>query len=300
MRAWRHSAFEARYRAVSMWEILREQRGVQNVRFELGLSDGSRIEAVLYRGDTLCISSQIGCAVACPFCASGARGLARSLTLEELVQQVETVRARHREIVGVTASGIGEPLHNAAMPAFASWCSQEKLRFSLTTSGGPIPRLREWLSGEHRGLTISVHAGTEPVRAQMVPRGPTLDALFEALRAEVPRLTRTRRKKTALAYLMVRDRNDTDSELDAFAERAIPLELPVHLYAYNPVPTSADQPVPVERYRAAYERLRAAGLVVRMSSQARIEANGGCGTLVASATKLAKPSSIDTDRRAVP
>lgn len=257
------------------------EAGTQNRRFVVALRDGARVEAVLYREDTLCVSTQVGCAVGCPFCASGASGLARPLSLDELIAGVEAVRARGIALSGVTASGVGEPLHNAAVPAFLEWCAKERLRMSLTTSGGPLARLAEWLGRPHQGLTISVHAGTEPTRASMVPRGPALEPLFALLRERVPALTRHRRKKTALAYLLVQGRNDGDAELDAFAERARDLGLSVHLYAYNPVPTSDARPVSRARYQAAFERLRARGLTLRMSSRARLEANGGCGTLIA-------------------
>ena len=258
-----------------------EEVGRSNRRYGLRLADGSRIEAVLYRGDTLCISTQVGCAVGCPFCASGAQGLGRHLTLDELRGQVERVRADHA-LRRVTLSGIGEPLHNhGATTAFLEWARGETLKVSLTTSGGPIRRLREWLHLPHNGLTISVHAGTEPTRARLVPRAPTLHELFDAIAAELPTMTRTRRKKTALAYLLMLGNNDSDAELDAFASRVAPLALTTHLYAYNPVATSDARAVSRARYEEAYARLNDAGLNVRMSSQARIEANGGCGTLVA-------------------
>ena len=96
-------------------------------------------------------------------------------------------------------------------------------------------------------------------------------------------MTRKRRKKTALAYLMVAGMNDSDDELDAFSERVLALPHPpaIHLYDLNPVPTSTLKGVERDRYEAAYARLREHGNVVRMSSAARLEANGGCGTLVA-------------------
>jgi 23S rRNA (adenine2503-C2)-methyltransferase len=151
----------------------------------------------------------------------------------------------------------------------------------LTTSGGPIERLVEWFALPHNGLTLSVHAGTEPTRARLVPRGPTLAALEVCLAEQLPAQSRSRRKKLALAYLMVRDTNDSEAELTAFAQRFARFGLSVHLYAYNPVPTSDHRPVERNTYEAAYAQLSAAGLRVRMSSQARVEANGGCGTLVA-------------------
>ena len=72
--------------------LVREHAG-ENRRWEVGLDDGNRVEAVLYRGDSLCVSSQVGCAVGCPFCASGANGLSRPLRFEELTGQVEAVLA---------------------------------------------------------------------------------------------------------------------------------------------------------------------------------------------------------------
>jgi 23S rRNA (adenine2503-C2)-methyltransferase len=126
-----------------------------------------------------------------------------------------------------------------------------------------------------------VHAGTEEVRAKMVPGGPPLSGLFALLGERVPTLPRKRRKKIALAYLVIEGGNDSDREIDAFAERAGPLGVAVHLYAHNPVPTSTLTGVSRDRYEAIYARLVDRGLVVRMSSRARLEANGGCGTLVA-------------------
>lgn len=253
-----------------------------NRRFRVELDDGAAVEAVLYRGDTLCVSSQVGCAVRCPFCASGAHGLLRPLTADELWGQLEHARLRGHAIERVTISGVGEPLHNHEhVRAFVLRCRAAHIRPSLTTSGGPLTRLREWFALPHNGLTISVHAGREETRARLVPMAPPLDALFALLAEVLPALSRARRKKVALAYLAIAEQNDSDDELAAFIERARPLGLAVHLYAYNPVPTSAYRPLTRARYEQIYTRMRSAGLVVRMSSQARIEANGGCGTLVA-------------------
>lgn len=263
-----------------------------NGRFAVRLADGQLVEAVLYPRSgrpgetTLCVSSQVGCGVGCPFCASGAFGLSRPLALAELVAQVEGVgallRARGESPPGsVTLSGVGEPLHNPASAEFLGWCAARRLPLSLTTSGGPLGRLREWLQRPHQGLTLSVHAGSESVRAQMVPGGPALGPLFETVAGELPRLSRKRRKRTALAYLLVANRNDSAAEVDAFIERAQPLGLPVHLFAFNAVSTSSERPVAEERYQEVYSRMVAAGVAVRRSSRQRRAANGGCGTLVA-------------------
>lgn len=267
----------------SVIEIASEHPGAQNHRFVVALGDGAAVEAVLYRGDSLCVSTQVGCAVRCPFCASGAGGLARNLSLAELVGQIEAVRSRGHALARVTFSGIGEPLHNAtAVRDAIDWCRSAGLAPSLTTSGGPTRRLREALGWPHNGLTVSVHAGTDAVRARLVPEGPRLDELFATLREGVSSLGTRRRKKLALAYLLVARENEAPEELEAFADRAVPLGLAVHLYAYNPVRTSQAAPVARAGYERAWKQLRDRGLVVRMSSTARTEGNGGCGTLVAS------------------
>ena len=260
--------------------VVTERVGVQNRKFLIELVDGSQIEAVLYRGDSVCLSTQVGCAVACPFCASGAQGLRRPLRLDELQSQVHLLENAGHSIARATMSGIGEPLHNPHCIDFLEWAQKRRLPLSLTTSGGPLPRLQRWLSLPHNGLTISVHAGTETVRAQMVPNAPSLDELFVILRRQLPHLNGRRKKKLALAYLLIAGRNDSNAELDAFASRALPLGLRVHLYQMNQVDHWPGAPVPRAVYEAAYERLKATGLVVSMSSQARIEALGGCGTLV--------------------
>jgi len=119
-----------------------------NRRFVVRLADGAEVESVLYRGDTLCISSQVGCGVRCPFCASGANGLGRNLTLDELFAQRSLVSERLASegappIMRVTVSGSGEPLHNHdAVRAFVDTCRLETPA-SLTTTGSPLARLAE-------------------------------------------------------------------------------------------------------------------------------------------------------------
>ncbi|HJL17114.1 MAG TPA: radical SAM protein [Sandaracinaceae bacterium LLY-WYZ-13_1] len=278
-----------------MVELVQSHASEQNRRFAVRLEDGATVEAVLYREDSLCVSCQVGCAVGCPFCASGANGLARPLSFEELVGQVEAVRALGAPLRRVTVSGVGEPLHNRHVLDFVRWCREARLAPSLTTSGGPLERLRALIHAHHNGVTVSVHAGTEATRAAAVPRGPALSPLFEALAEEVPRLSRSRQRKIALAYLLVAGLNDADAEVDAFVARARPLGLWTHLYAYNPVPTSEHAPVDRARYDAIYRRMSGAGLRVRMSCRARVEPNGGCGTLVA----LRPSRRVDTPTAAV-
>jgi len=264
-----------------MIQLVAEHSQGKNRRFVVELADGARVESVIYRDDTLCVSSQVGCAVACPFCASGARGFSRNLTLDEMLGQVEAVQALGVDLLRVTVSGEGEPLHNSALLDFIAQCRRRRLGPSVTTTGGPVARLSSLLRSHHNGVTLSIHSGTEATRSKVVPNGPALEPLFAALQQELPTLSGRRKRRLALAYLMVAGLNDSHEELAAFAMRVAPLGIDVHLYDYNPVPTSNFGPVSRQAYEAAYELLCAYGLRVRMSSKARLEPNGGCGTLVA-------------------
>jgi 23S rRNA (adenine2503-C2)-methyltransferase len=267
--------------------VARHVQPGSNTRLVLRLADGAEVEVVVYRERSLCLSTQVGCGVRCPFCASGANGLSRSLDASEMMAALELVESEGHPIERVTLSGSGEPLHaHHACLEVVRACHARGTPASLTTSGGPLARLAEWLAPppdgpSHNGITISVHAGTDEVRAKLVPHGPPLGPLFEVVAARLPALSNKRRKKIALAYLAIAGVNDGDAELDAFAVRARPLGLVVHLYAHNAVPTSLLGGVGRDRYEAMYARLIASGLRVRMSSRARLEPNGGCGTLVA-------------------
>lgn len=262
--------------------IVEEFESSQNRRYVLELDDRARVEAVLYRNNTLCVSSQVGCAVRCPFCASGKDGLGRNLSFDELVGELDVVRALHGGIQYVTVSGIGEPLHNFGnVEKFIDHCRTHRIAPSFTTSGATPEKLALAMRWPHNGITVSVHAGSENVRSRLVPKAPRLDELFATLAEVLPTLSQSRKRKVALAYLLMREVNDSDSEIDEFVARALPLGRAVHLYAYNPVDSSETLPVSRARYEEVYDRMRSAGLLVRMSSKARTEANGGCGTLVA-------------------
>jgi 23S rRNA (adenine2503-C2)-methyltransferase len=263
-------------------EIVDERVGTYNRKYGLRLRDDSQVEAVLYRGDSLCISSQVGCAVGCPFCASGAKGFGRNLSLDEMHAQVASVRARGAEVARVTISGVGEPLHNhGVVGQFIRESHAAGTPVSLTSSGGPLNRLREAFTWPHRGLSLSIHAGTQSARAKAVPRGPALEPLFATLAELLPLASARRRRRLALAYLLLEGVNESQDEIEAFVRLAQPLGVKVHLYAYNPVPTSDQARATETRYQEVYRYMCDSGLDVRRSSQARVEANGGCGTLVA-------------------
>lgn len=264
----------------------------ENKKILVPLSDGLAVEAVYYGSGTLCVSSQVGCAVGCPFCASGARGLYRNLSPEELDRQLVIARQNGAEPRRVTVSGIGEPLHNpAAVAAFIDRCRSRGLPVSLTTTGAPVATLSRFLRLPHNGLMISLHAGTATVHRRLVLHGADFEALWALLGEELPRLSRRRRRKVGINYLLLAGINDAAGELLALAERLRPFpELTLHLLTCNPVPGSSFASPPPSSVDAAHRLLADSGVNVRRPNRWRIQAEGGCGTLAA---KVAEEPAVE-------
>lgn len=268
---------------------------VDNQRFLVPLSDGLQVEAVYYGSGTLCLSCQAGCAVGCPFCASGAKGLLRNLTLAELEHQLAW--ARHHGVIprALTLSGVGEPLHNAAVARDFLLTNQAAgLPVSLTTIGVPLPRLEEFLLLPHNGLMLSLHAGLAATHKRVIPQGPEFADLLALLKAVWPRLSRRRQRKIGINYLLLQGVNDSQEELCALQQQLRPFpELTLHLLSCNPVPGS-DYASPTAAWQEHwYQSLLAGGLHVRRPNRWRRQSLGGCGTLVARQASYAEKCDLE-------
>lgn len=195
-------------------EPLAHERGSRSEKFLFGLEDGYAIESVLIRrrdGHTACISSQVGCAVSCRFCASGQAGLKRNLSAEEIVAQVVQLGPRINRIVFM---GIGDPLHNydEVMRAIRILRDRDGLAFptsGITLSTIGVPRGLERLREEHLAiqLTISLHASTQEVRADLIPgsRKHNLQEVVDRALAWADRHNRV----VTFAYLLLPRVNDS-------------------------------------------------------------------------------------------
>lgn len=255
----------------------------QNRKFLVQLVDRLAVEAVWYGSGTLCVSSQAGCSVGCPFCASGYGGLRRNLSAGEMFLQLDSARAEGALPKRVTVSGIGEPLHNpAAVSDFIEGCRRQGVPVSLTTTGAPLAGLRRFLSLPHNGLMISLHAGTAATHQRLIPRGPDFESLWSLLGEELPRLSRRHRRKIGINYLLLAGINDLETELILLCERMRPFpELTLHLLTCNPVPGSSFTSPPAQHVDAIHKLLADSGVNVRRPNRWRIQAEGGCGTLAA-------------------
>ncbi|HEY2954263.1 MAG TPA: 23S rRNA (adenine(2503)-C(2))-methyltransferase RlmN [Candidatus Eisenbacteria bacterium] len=259
-------------------------------KFVLELAGGARVECVSMRTArrlTLCLSSQVGCALGCAFCATGLMGLTRNLSAAEIVGQVLAMGDFDRwqdERFNLVFMGMGEPLANygALMEAIRILHDARGLnigarRITVSTSG-LVPQIRA-LAGEglQLGLAVSLHATTDELRDRLVPvnRRWPLEELLAAAREYGERVGR----RVTLEYTLLAGINDRPEDADRLAAMARALPSKINLIPYNPVPGlewKRPDPAAVEAF-AARLMPRAPAVMVRHTLGGEIWA--ACGQL---------------------
>jgi 23S rRNA (adenine2503-C2)-methyltransferase len=216
-------------------------------KFVLELYDGARVECVAMRTErrlTMCVSSQVGCALKCSFCATGLMGLKRNLQPDEIVSQVVAMGDFHGwrdDTFNIVFMGMGEPLANLpnVLAAIRILHDERGLnlgarRITVSTSG-LVPGIEALAEAElPLGLAVSLHATTDALRDQLVPvnkRWPLRELLAAAKRYG----ERTGRRVT-LEYTMLAGVNDRMEDADRLAKMARDLPSKINLIPYNPVP----------------------------------------------------------------
>ena len=221
----------------------------------LAAGDGELLEAVSIREGgagsspgrhTVCVSSQVGCAMACQFCASGLDGVVRQLTAGEMVEQLLHVRRLHGAVSNVVFMGMGEPLANfdnvvAALTTLTSAGAIGVSARRVTVSTvGVVPGIRRLGGlGLRVGLAVSLHAPDDVLRAQLVPsarRWPVTEIL-QAARDYAVRSGRT----ITYEYVLLDGVNDGAPEAQQLGELLAGQPAKVNLIPYNPVPDLADR-----------------------------------------------------------
>jgi 23S rRNA (adenine2503-C2)-methyltransferase len=270
------------------------------------LHDGALVESVLMRYParrgstdriTVCVSSQAGCGMACPFCATGQGGLTRNLSTAEIVDQVVAAArtAARAEIAGgpgrlsnVVFMGMGEPLANLARLEAALRRLIDPApgglglsRRSITVSTvGLVPAIGK-LADTDLGVTlaVSLHAPDDELRDTLVPVN-TRWKVSEVLEAADAYAARTGRRYS-IEYAMIRDVNDQPWRADLLGDLLADRLAHVNLIPLNPTPGSEwdASPKPVER--EFVRRLEAHGVAVTVRDTRGREIDGACGQLAA-------------------
>ena len=272
--------------------IVRRQRSSDGTRkWLLDVGGGQVVETVFIpepnRG-SLCVSSQVGCAVNCPFCATGQMGFSRNLSAAEIVAQALIARRELEPdglgITNIVFMGMGEPLANFREVTRAASVFVDHLglglsrrRVTLSTSG-ITPRIGKLAQVSRIALALSLHAPTDALRNQLVPLnkryplGPLLEACWDYARA-------TQSREVTFEYVMLDGVNDqpTQARMLAGLLRNRPAKL--NLIPYNPVrgtPFRCSPPRVIDRFR---QTLLDAGVMTITRKTRGDDIDAACGQL---------------------
>jgi 23S rRNA (adenine2503-C2)-methyltransferase len=273
----------------------------------LRFPDGEAIETVLmlYPGRaTVCISTQAGCAMGCPFCATGQAGFRRQLTAGEVVRQVVVADAALRSgsieaehlpddapdhVTNVVFMGMGEPLANLpATLATVRWLHDPE-GFRLSARGitvstvGLVPGIDKLADlGLPVTLAVSLHAATDELRDELVPvnRSHPLAELEDTVRRYRDRTNR----RVTIEWCLIGDVNDDREQADRLAAIARRLRAHVNVIPMNPTPGVRWQEPSARATRAFVDRVRDRGAAITLRDTRGRDADAACGQLLASYT----------------
>ena len=269
----------------------------------LRLADGNEVECVFIPDDdrgTLCISSQIGCTLACTFCHTGTQALVRNLTRGEIAGQIMVARdalgewptrTDGRAITNIVLMGMGEPLFNyepvrdaVALMKDERGLAYSRRRITLSTSG-VVPEIRRAGTEMRVMLAISLHAARDDVRDELVPinkRWP-LAELLAACR-EYPSLSNARR--ITFEYVMLKGINDSDADAKELVRILEGIPAKVNLIPFNPWPGSRYETSGPERIGRFGDIVRKAGVMATVRAPRGRDIAAACGQLKSESVRV--------------
>lgn len=263
----------------------------QTEKVLLSLADGENVETVILPhryGWSVCVSTQVGCAMGCAFCASGLSGKKRQLSAGEMLDQVafahQRLKAQGVVLSRVDLMGIGEPLDNYAATVRFLRLVHEPLGLGLSyrhltvSTSGVVPKILQ-LSEEGLPVTlaVSLHAPVDQLRTQLMPvnRAYPLAKLIPACETY---WERTRRRIT-YEYLLIRDVNDGPELARQLVDLVADFPCHVNMIPWNPVPEHPFQPSTPGRVREFQRIVQEAGISCTVRRELGREIEAACGQL---------------------
>ena len=256
------------------------------VKYLFTLADGEHIETVLMNyehGNSVCISSQVGCRMNCAFCASSLKGLKRNLTAGEMLAQVATVN-REYNVASVVVMGIGEPMDNYDnLLVFLENLSDPhgmamSLRHVSVSTCGIVPKING-LAEKKLQLTLSVslHAPDDETRNKIMPvnRKWNVETLIEACR----RYTEETKRRISFEYTLIKDVNDSVAHAETLAKLLHGMLAHVNLIPVNYVTERGFYPSSQNSVRRFYDTLKNNGINVTVRRTLGSDINAACGQL---------------------
>lgn len=257
-------------------------------KYLLQFSDGVSVETVGMPNRNklaVCISSQAGCAMGCAFCATGLAGLSRSLTAQEMVDQVlHVARDFGERVTSVVFMGQGEPFANfdATVQALRILNDPDGLaigaRHLTVSTCGVIPGIRRFAElPEQFTLAISLHSAIQGTRNQLMPgvKKYTLLRLHEAIQLYVEKTGR----RPTYEFAMIDGINDTNPEMQALVDFCAGTLCHVNLIQLNNIPDSPFRPSPIEKVESLQRRLTMHGVETTIRNSRGSDIDAACGQL---------------------
>ncbi len=268
-----------------------ESADSSTVKTLFAFPDGEQIEAVLMRyvrRRTLCISTQAGCAMGCPFCATGQMGFRRNLSAGDIVSQVlhyaRQLAPAGERVTNIVFMGMGEPLANYA----ATWEAVRRLndpegfglgaRLMTISTVGLVPAMRQMMKEPQQvGLAVSLHAPNDELRDLLVPvnRRYPLKMLMQTCRDYIE----TTHRRVTFEYALMDGINDSNRQADQLAALIKGMLCHVNLIPLNPMPDSPYGGSHAERVYAFQSRLKSAGIPTTVRTRRGVDIQAGCGQL---------------------
>lgn len=281
---------------IKLPEIIREQKSEDGtVKWLIGFHGGNAVETVFIpekKRGTLCVSSQVGCALNCSFCSTGAQGFARNLSCSEIIGQVWLAakalghqRNGARRITNVVMMGMGEPLLNfdAVMPAMSLMRNDlgfgfAAKRVTLSTAGlvPAIYKLRETIDV---ALAVSLHAPIDELRTQLVPLNKKYP-IAELMQACRDYVSDKHKRSVTFEYTLIDGVNDHPEHARKLVKllRTVPSKL--NLIPFNPFPGTQYRCSSPERIAAFKEIVMRGKLIATVRKTRGEDIDAACGQLV--------------------
>jgi 23S rRNA (adenine2503-C2)-methyltransferase len=261
------------------------------VKFGFRLDDGAIIESVLIPEEdrqTLCVSSQVGCAMGCTFCLTGDMGFRRNLTTSEIINQVCAVRdwtiaQDMGTLTNIVFMGMGEPLANLSplLDAISILTEQRGLDFSnrrITVSTcGLVPQMMQLGEQTDVNLAVSLHATDDAVRSSLMPinKKYPVSELIEACRT----YRQKRRKRIMFEYTLLDGINDADIDAEQLAALLRDIPCKINLLSVNAIADSAFQSPGAAKVLHFQQILRNHGFTVFIRTSRGEDISAACGQL---------------------
>ena len=275
-------------------KIIKEEKDLDVSKFLIKLFDGNYIEAVLMHhdyGESICISSQVGCNMSCAFCESGRLKKVRNLTSGEMVYQIMLINnVLDKKITHVVVMGIGEPFDNFEnLVKFIDIINYNKginigSRHITVSTCGVVPRIYDFMKiGKEVNLAISLHAPTDEIRNKIMPINKIYN--IEKLMKAVKDYLKMTNRRVTFEYIMLKGINDSKEDAVVLAKLLRGINCYVNLIPYNETENIGFKRSDMKTILDFYDILKKEKITVTIRREFGTKVSAACGQLRAKEVK---------------